>query len=238
MTQTIIVDSRFNGPPDSGNGGYVCGLVANHIDGVAEVTLRAPPPLERPLALEAVGNGRVVLRDGETLVAEGRPAALDIEAPPPPSLDSAEAAVAGYSGFKRHVFPTCFVCGPQRKEKDGLRIFAGPLPDNGMVASPWTPDAWLGDDNDLVRPEFCWAVLDCPGYFALHGEEGPTAVLGRMTAEIYRPVAIGAKCVVIAWSLGGEGRKHYAGTAIFGPSGRLCAAAKQTWIELPGPIAR
>ena len=232
MKKTILIDSRFNGPPDSGNGGYVCGLVANHIAGVAEVTLRAPPPLERPLALEAVGNGHMVLLDGETLVAEGRPAALEIEAPTPPSLTAAEAAVAGYAGFRHHVFPTCFVCGPQREEKDGLRVFAGPLPEGGMVASPWTPEDSLGDEYGLVRPEFHWAVLDCPGYFALYGEEGPTAVLGRMTAEIYRPVAIRETCVVTAWAMGGEGRKRYAGTAIFGQAGRLCAAAKQTWIEL------
>lgn len=49
---TITISARFDGPPTTGNGGYVCGLVARHVDGPAEVTLWAPPPLERPLTLE------------------------------------------------------------------------------------------------------------------------------------------------------------------------------------------
>src|SRR3982750_648655 len=32
----VVIDSRFNGPPDSANGGYTCGLVAAAIDGPAE----------------------------------------------------------------------------------------------------------------------------------------------------------------------------------------------------------
>ena len=45
--QSIRIDRRFCGPPNSGNGGYVCGLLAAHIDGGAEITLRVPPPLEQ-----------------------------------------------------------------------------------------------------------------------------------------------------------------------------------------------
>jgi hypothetical protein len=44
--QTITIARRFRGPPNSGNGGYVCGMLARYITGAAEVTLRAPPPLE------------------------------------------------------------------------------------------------------------------------------------------------------------------------------------------------
>jgi len=35
----------FYGPPNSGNGGYVCGMLVHHITGAAEVTLRSPPPI-------------------------------------------------------------------------------------------------------------------------------------------------------------------------------------------------
>ena len=49
---SITIDKRFRGPPNSGNGGYVCGLLAGHIDGrSAEIALRAPPPLARPLII-------------------------------------------------------------------------------------------------------------------------------------------------------------------------------------------
>jgi hypothetical protein len=40
----------------------------------------------------------------------------------------------------------------------------------------------------------------------------------------------GERCVVIGWSLGDEGRKHYAGTALFTGDGELLARAKSTWI--------
>ena len=42
---SITIDKRYCGPPNSGNGGYVCGLLANHIGASAEITLRVPPPL-------------------------------------------------------------------------------------------------------------------------------------------------------------------------------------------------
>ena len=40
--ETITIARRFRGPPNSGNGGYVCGMLARHIAGAAEVMLRAP----------------------------------------------------------------------------------------------------------------------------------------------------------------------------------------------------
>lgn len=32
-TQSVTIAPRFNGPPGSGNGGYVCGLMAERIGG-------------------------------------------------------------------------------------------------------------------------------------------------------------------------------------------------------------
>ena len=46
---SVVIEKRFCGPPNSGNAGYVCGMLARHITGAAEVTLRAPPPLETEL---------------------------------------------------------------------------------------------------------------------------------------------------------------------------------------------
>ena len=70
MTGSLVIASRFCGPPDSGNGGYVCGLIAGYLDGPAEVTLRKPPPLETASDLERDGDGSVRVRDGQTLIAE------------------------------------------------------------------------------------------------------------------------------------------------------------------------
>ena len=70
MTGSLVIAPRFCGPPDSGNGGYVCGLIAGYLDGPAEVTLRLPPPLETPLAVERDGHGSARVLDGQTLIAE------------------------------------------------------------------------------------------------------------------------------------------------------------------------
>ena len=43
--KSVVIEERFRGPPRSANGGYICGLLAAHIDGDAEITLLAPPPL-------------------------------------------------------------------------------------------------------------------------------------------------------------------------------------------------
>ena len=68
--RTIRVPKRFNGPSANGNGGYSCGVVAAFLEDPAEVNLRAPVPLDTPLAVEDSGDGVRVL-DGETLIADG-----------------------------------------------------------------------------------------------------------------------------------------------------------------------
>ena len=93
MTPTLVIGSRYCGPPDSGNGGYVCGRIAGYVDGLAEITLRRPPPLATALTVEASADGVISVRHGDSLVAEGRssPRHLPVAAPGPISI--AEASV-------------------------------------------------------------------------------------------------------------------------------------------------
>ena len=62
MTSQITIHRRFNGPPDSGHGGYVCGVIADLIGPCAEVTLRSPPPLDLPLRVERIESGEVIFQ--------------------------------------------------------------------------------------------------------------------------------------------------------------------------------
>jgi hypothetical protein len=220
------IASRFRGPPTSGNGGYSCGVVAGRIDGPAEVTLRHPPPLDEPLEMRV--SDTVRLLHGDTLIAEGRRVTLDLDVPTPPSLEEARARVAHYAGFHGHPFPTCFVCGPERAEGDGLRIFPGRLEEEPLVAAPWVPHPADADATGRVRPAILWAALDCPGYFG--AATGKMALLGRMAADVRRDVPVGEPCVVIGWKLGEENRKIHAGTALFDASGELLGRARQTWV--------
>jgi hypothetical protein len=216
----LVVDPRYSGPPGSGNGGYTCGLVAGLLHRPAEVTLRLPPPLGRPLRIERV-EGRVRILDGDALVAEAAPAEVELDLPGPVSVAEAEEAARRYPGFETHAFPDCFVCGPLREEGDGLRIFAGRVR-NDLFSAPWTP----GES----RPELVWAALDCPGAIAVGFPERGETLLGRLAVRIDRLPVAGEPHVVVAWPLGEEGRKLYAGTALLTAEGEPLARARATWI--------
>ena len=68
----LVIDRKFRGPTESANGGYTCGVLASFMHGPAEVTLRLPPPLERPLEVRT--DGALELKDGNAIVAEAAPA--------------------------------------------------------------------------------------------------------------------------------------------------------------------
>jgi hypothetical protein len=226
---TLSIASRYKGPPDSGNGGYVCGLIATTVRADLVVRLLSPPPLDTPLTLEQEASGTWLLSSADAPVARGTPAKLILEVPPPPRYVQAVWASQHYHGFREHAFPECFVCGPHRRRGDGLRIFPGML-ESGIVAAPWLPPDSVDAGDGKVAVEFLWAALDCPGYFAVSGGRR-VMLLGEMQAHVDRRVHVGEPCTVIGWKIGVDGRKHHAGTAIFDEDGELCARARALWIE-------
>jgi hypothetical protein len=235
----IRIDRRFCGPPDSGNGGYTCGRVAEHVPASAEVTLRRPPPLETPLRVEADAGGAVRVLDGDALVAEGAATSADlgVNVPEPVDIGDAERAAAR-SPLREHPedhpFPTCFVCGPQRRRGDGLRVLVGPVAGRDVAADTWTPGADLADDG-VVRPEFVWAALDCSGGVAswlVEPLDGNPYVLGRLAVRIPGVVRAGEPHAVVGWRIGRDGRKLTAGSAIFTAAGDLAGVARATWVQL------
>jgi hypothetical protein len=231
MEQQIVIDSRFCGPPDSGNGGYLGGVIAQHFEGPAEITLNRPIPLGRQLNLEWFEDV-VLLCDGDNLVATAEAKPFEMEVPPAPSYQDAVHATRFRLSQDRHPFPSCFVCGPGRGEGDGLRIFPGSVDGTDLVAAPWVPDASLANGDDLVQSPFVHAALDCPGGFAaLEGEDPRPMVLGRMVARIEGPVEVGERYVLVGWRVGGSRRKHHVGTALFTADGERRAVAQATWIE-------
>jgi hypothetical protein len=212
----IVIDPRYNGPPDSANGGYTCGVLAKHVGEPAEITLRAPPPLATPMRFDGER-----LWHGETLVAEAAPAAADGLAPPPPvAFDDAVRASGRYPGLQEHAYPTCFVCGPART--DGLGLFTGPVTDD-VLAAPWVPGE--------TRRELVWAALDCPGAIAVGWSGRGEWLLARMAGRVDDVPRVGERCIVTARPLGRDGRKGYAATAAYGEDGRLLGVSRQLWIE-------
>jgi hypothetical protein len=232
MDTTLTLPARFNGPPDSGNGGFSCGMLAAFINGPARVRLHVPPPLDTPMVVREIEQQGFGMFAGETLVGSAFPTHLELDVPPAPSLDSAADASTRYPCYEHHVFPTCFVCGPGRPSHDGLDVFAGPLKNRGVLASPWTPAPDLLDEKGNVRAEIVWAALDCPGYFACMGSDIRPAVLGELQLDLPSPVRGGQPLVVFSWPLGEEGRKLYAGAALADATGQVLARARSTWILL------
>lgn len=234
MAAQVTIESRFRGPADSANGGYACGALARFVRaGAVEVTLRLPPPLDRPLEVEAADGVTATMRDGDALLAEAE--AIDdfeLDVPDPVGVEAAEEARRGSRLHHRHPFPGCFVCGPERWPGDGLGIVCGPI-DSALVAAPWQVDDSVPSENGAVATEIVWAALDCPGGLAgMVVPEIGTCVLGRLATRIYRPIGTGATYVAIGWPIDHEGRKVHAGSAIFSAEGELLADARATWIEL------
>ena len=237
MTDQVVIDRRFNGPPETAHGGYACALAAQYLDWSAQVSLRMPPPLDTPLQVRHGDDGSVSLLDGEAVVMDARPADLQLDVPDPVSLAEAEAAAAAYPWLGRHPFPTCFGCGPQRPVGDGMREFPGPVPGrDGIFATPWIPDASLAGASGRVEPIFTFAALDCPtGIAAIEAAgSGKVHVLARMTGRVLAPIEVDEPQVVIAWPISADGRKRFGGAAIFG-DGELRAIAEALWIEVRDP---
>lgn len=234
QVETFEIAERFRGPPRSGNGGYVCGRIARHLQGTVAVRLKAPPPLNTGLRLESTDTGARLL-NGTTLIGEAKPALLTLEPPPGPSFDAAVHASQGFLGYTAHPFPGCFVCGTGRQPADGLCLFPGPVDQSTLIAAPWIPDASLAGDTGTVRSEFIWSALDCPGAFAVMPAlpDGIAVVLGELCVSLVTALAIGEHAVVTGWPIGVDGRKHLAGSAVHGADGRLVAMARAVWIEVP-----
>lgn len=240
MSETIVIEERFRGPPNSGNGGYVAGAFAELLDMPGEdveITLRSPIPLDKPMQVIRV-DARVTVMDGETLIAEAKTAEIDLKVPALPDWQRVrDAAPASYSlGEKsnpmlpgsRGFHPVCFCCGADHE--DGLEIFAAPVPGTDQVATVWNTRSRWADADGRLPAAFLWTALDCPGQFAWLAAGTRTGMLGRITARVLaRPVA-GEPLLVTAWPVNVEGRKHFAGSAVHDDSGRLLARALSVWI--------
>jgi hypothetical protein len=234
MSRSLSVPGRFNGPLESGNGGYCAGLVAGLVDGPVEVSLRSPVPLDAQLDTAVGTDGTVRVSDGETLVAEAEPAEpLELDVPEPVSVEVAREAMASYRGLDDGPFCRCFVCG--RAREDSFGVFAGEVEGRGLVASAWTPPALAADDRGEVRPEIVSAVLDCPTYFAAHIDDELTiSYLVRFAVRIDVPVRAGREHVVVAWPIEIAGRKRRAGSAVMTAEGETLAIAEALLLQSRG----
>ncbi|MEQ9643730.1 MAG: hypothetical protein RIM84_27175 [Alphaproteobacteria bacterium] len=238
MSETLTIPARYRGPPDSGNGGYVAGRFATFVgNGPVEVTLRAPTPLET--AMDVVRDGdEWRLLHGDKLIAQARPAPLDLDVPDLPPMDeTVEATARGGSPYESD-YGKCFVCGKGLAAHLGLNMHPGWLPERQLVSALWRPDAAFAGADGKLDPAFAWGALDCPGGFAAgNGISGSTMYLtGRMTGLVEGEVRAGEDYVVTGWVTARDGRKVTSGTAVSTPDGQVVAKALSLWIEIRSPF--
>lgn len=227
--KTITISSRFCGPSDSGHGGYTSGLLAGELGGTAEVTLRRRVPMDKALTV-VVEADKALLMDSDNVICEARPASIDLDPIPMPSLEAVAESEQNFCKDHDHFYPHCFVCGPDREPGDGLRIFSGVHSNGGYAAANWTPDEEFADKDGLIKPEIIWAVMDCPAYFGMNMFDR-FVLTGRMAVEIFDRPWAGEPYVLAGWRTGEDGRKHYAASALYDTRGTVLARSTSTWIE-------
>ena len=227
------IEPRFRGFSDIALGGYVGGLVARGRVS-AEVTLRRPVRLSTPYELTEGEDGSASLSDQKGPLAVVRDDEVRVDTPDPVGLEESRTASRSYLGFVKHLIPTCFVCGTDRPEGDGLRIFPGPVVGRDVVAAPWTPSRSLAESDGRVRPEFVWSSLDCPSIWALVHRSPPDdstrVVTVRVAVRRLRPVIAERPHVVMGWKIGASERGQVAGGAVFDEDGQLAAVARHTLV--------
>ncbi len=237
VSDTLRIDPRFCGPPGVANGGYLAGMLAARKAGPVEVALRAPAPLGVALRIVALEEVTSLIHD-ERPLAVASPCTLELLAPRPPPAERLLEREGSCRALRTHPFPGCFVCGPERAEGDGLRIFPGWHPETRSAAAPWRPAAALADAAGRVRAEFVWAALDCTSAFPLledpSNQRLEPLVLGKLAAWVQRPVRAGADHCVSAWTLELDGRGGTAGVALHDADGALCAIGRARWVSLAG----
>ena len=102
-----------------------------------------------------------------------------------------------------------------------------------MSLSLYDPHPVHAAADGRIDAAFLWGALDCPGAWAVQDpDDWRPAVTGRMAGRIFHRPEPGEPCMVVGWKIGAEGRKLFAGTALYTRAGTLSALASSTWILL------
>lgn len=237
LADPMRIDRTYCGPPTTAHGGVAVGRFAELVgDGPTEVRLIGPPPLDTELEFRTEDDGVVVSGPGGDVArVRALPGPVWVEPFSPvggADLDHAAAVYLRRVEEDGHPFPTCFGCGPERTEGDGLRQFAGPVPGGDRVAARFRVDG-----EGLLPDWLVWAGLDCPSGFAATLAEHPPEgfVLGTMSGQVHGGAEAGVEHQVHGRLVAVDGRKYTTEVAMLAPDGTTVGSARAVWIGIdPG----
>ncbi|TGK18526.1 hypothetical protein [Leptospira stimsonii] len=243
--ESIEINEKYCGPPKSGNGGYIAGIAAKPIQkDAAVIKIKSPGPLNETLyySLNSSTNGiKLLSKDADVVIAEAQEDPeffMNVPELNSSILEDIQNPEEEYLGFQRHPFPTCFVCGPQRKQEDGMRIFPAKIPDQvgftHLHGDFWNPWKDLGDADGKIRNEIVWAALDCPGGFAVSYVDPTMIVLVKLRGRILESLFTEVPYAILSWEIGRNRRQRTPGTAIYRISDRKCVAYSEALWMVPG----
>jgi hypothetical protein len=234
MFDVLTIGRRFHSWQGVAHGGYVAGLLASRAGPACEVTLRQAIPFDTEMHLSEDEHGRITLVENGAVMARAEPSEVEVEVPAPVSFADAAVTAWSHASIPLHPTPTCFCCGYDRDEGEGLRIWPGSLPGRDTVAAAWVPHPSFAGEDGTMDLRYVWAALDCPSFWGivqtLPGM--PNVVTIRMAGSVRAPVRVEEPHVVLGWPIEQRRRRMIGGSAIFGPDGDLLAASRVTWLEV------
>ena len=241
MSEPVVIDRRFRGPPDSANGGYACGMLAAHLEpGPAVRGDPAGAPAARPRRSRSRRANRAARAAGRRHAGgrgPRRPSARASRSPSPVGLEDAERAREGSPMQTGPPLSECFVCGPDRApRRRALRHLRAGARTRGRAGRGTVRDR--RDDGRRRRQPSPRARLvgarlpqrDRRDARARPGDQRARAAHRPDPPTPSRPATTTSRS---GWPTGRDGRKCFSATAIARPrGGETLAVAKATWIEL------
>ncbi|MCH7787949.1 MAG: hypothetical protein IH940_00735 [Acidobacteria bacterium] len=228
---SIMLNRGENGPPDSGHGGIAAGRAAGLADAErARVRLHAPIPLATPMIATLQNDGsHELLVAGDLVMSRhdlDEPMSLQGFAPlAERALIDAESR--SFANGSDHPYPTCWGCGNHRPDGTGLGLRPGPIEDESMFATRWTPGI-----EGQVSPWLVWAALDCPSGAPAIFAAGQTdlALTGELSVQIHGPVDGEDEYQILSRQAQRNGRKITSEAALVDSNGVTIASAWSIWI--------
>jgi hypothetical protein len=234
MPDVLTVDRRYHSWEGVAHGGYVAGHLASRAGPACEVTLRQIVPFDTEMRLSEDRHGRITLGADGLVMARAERAQIHVDVPEPVSFADAASTAWNHVSIPMHPTPTCFCCGYDRAEGDGLRIWPGSLPGRDTVAAAWIPHPAFAAEDGALDIRYVWAALDCPSFWGIVQQlpAMPNVVTIRLAGSVMAPVRAEQPHVVLGWPIEHRRRRMIGGSAIFGPDGDLLAASRVTWLEV------